>query len=520
MARKPLSSGALLLCLLLSAAPLSGLEKTIELGKEALWTDMMSLDGVTPIPGKWGFQDLTLSGGAYGLDSATELLLHFDGRASSDATGAYGFQGDSPALSAFQPAIGAASAAFTGARQGAALRGAPGGMFSPGAVWGDFTIEFWLSPANLADAEEVLGWTGMDRAAAGTDRAAAGTGAAADGLLDQSIRCFIRDRRLVWDFANVFQLPGTGRVPVRLAGTRQLLPRAWHHHLLRFDSREGLLEYLIDGVPEAITHVTDTGAETGSVAVPVLGTAHSGPLVIGAGFTGLLDELRISRRAVDDPVLSRFLGKTGVAVSRIIDLGYSSTRIVRIETVDSTPADSGIEFSYQAADTWGGRKLLKSDTDWVPFSPGTDFRDTVKSRYIQLRVELYPDGTRTQSPRLSSLRVVYEPNLPPAPPAGLVATPGNGKVTLTWRKVNDLDVKGYLVFYGTSPRNYLGTDSARGPSPIDAGSATTIEIGGLDNGSLYYFAIAAYDDSQPRQQSAFSAEVSARPSRIYPEGRQ
>jgi len=505
MARKPYSSGALLLCFLLSAAMTSGLEKTIELGKDALWADMMILDGVIPLSGKWGFQDLALSGGAYTADSATELLLHFDARASTDATGAYAFRGDGPVISASMPAMGPASAAFTGVRQGVVLSGAAGSMFSAGAAWEDFTIEFWLSPANLADGQEVLGWTGSDRAANGSSE-----------LLGQGIRCFIQDRKLVWDFQNVFRLPGAGRVPVRLVGTRQLLPRAWHHHLLRFDSRDGLLEYLLDGIPEAIAHVTDTGRETGSIAAPVLGAARSGPLVIGAGYTGFLDELRISRRAVEDPVLSRFLGKTGVAISRIIDLGYSSTRIARIETADSTPSDSGIEFSYQASDTWGGRKLLKSDTDWVPFVPGTDFGETVKSRYVQLRVELFPDGTRMQSPRLSSLRVVYEPNLPPAAPAGLMATPGNGKVTLTWRKVNDLDVKGYLVFYGTSPRAYLGTGAAPGPSPIDAGSATTLEISGLDNGSLYYFAIAAYDDSQPRQQSEFSAEVSARPSRIYP----
>jgi hypothetical protein len=509
MARKPYSSGALLVCFLLAAVCAPGLEKTIELGKDALWADMLSLDGLTPLAGKWGFRDLALSGGAYAADSATELLLHFDSRASGDAMGAYTFQGDGPVLSAAMPAMGTASAAFTGSRQGVTLSGGPASMFSPGSVWGDFTIEFWLSPATLADGEEVLDWAGSDRAAAN-----------GSGMTAQSIRCVIRDRRLVWDFAYVFRLPGAGRIPVQLAGTRQLLPRTWHHHLLRFDSREGLLEYLIDGVPEAISHVTDTGAETGSVAVAVLGSAHSGPLVIGSGYTGFLDEFRISHRAVDDPVLSRFLGKTGVAVSRIIDLGYSATRIARIESVDSTPGDSGIEFSYQASDTWGGRKVLKGDTAWVPFVPGTDFGDTVKSRYIQLRVELFPDGTRTQSPRLSSLRVVYEPNLPPAPPAGVTATPGNGKVTLTWRKVNDLDVKGYLVFYGTSPRNYLGTGAVPGPSPIDAGLATTIEIGGLDNGSLYYFAVAAYDDSQPRQQSAFSAEVSARPSRIYPESKQ
>ncbi len=452
----------LLVCLLASVVSTSALEKTIELGRDALWKDMMSLDGVTAIPGRWGLHDLALSGGAYAVDPATEMLLHFDAPAATDATGTYTLQGDGPLFSTAQGTVGSASAAFTGARQGVSLKGALGSMFSTGQVWGDFTIEFWLYPANLSDGEEVLSWTGADR------------GASSSQLVTQEVRCFIRDRRLQWDFSNLFKLPGADRIPVTLAGTRQLLPRVWHHHLLRFDSRLGLLEYHIDGLPEAITHVTDTGREAGSVAVPVIGAAFSGPIRLGAGFTGYLSELRISRRFVDDAVISRFLGKTGVAISRVIDLGYSSTRVVRIETVDSLPSDSGIDFSYQVSDTWSGRKELKSDTDWVPFIPGTDFGDSVKARYIQLRVELYPDGTRTHSPRLSSLKVVYEPNLPPTAPAGLVATAGNGKVTLTWRKVNDLSVKGYLVYYGTSPRNYLGTGAAPGPSPIDAGAATTL----------------------------------------------
>ncbi len=76
-------------------------------------------------------------------------------------------------------------------------------------------------------------------------------------------------------------------------------------------------------------------------------------------------------------------------------------------------------------------------------------------------------------------------------------------------------MKGYLVYYGAAPHNFLGTGAAQGESPIDAGTATTIVIDGLDNGSLYYFAVTAYDSSVPRQQSEFGAEVSARPSRIY-----
>ena len=139
----------------------------------------------------------------------------------------------------------------------------------------------------------------------------------------------------------------------------------------------------------------------------------------------------------------------------------------------------------------------------------------MRGRYVQVMVELFPDGTRTRTPRVSSIRIVYEPNVPPVPPAGLTASAGNASVTLSWRKSTEPGVKGYMVYYGGAPHTYLGTGASPGDSPIDVGEATRIEIGGLANGSLYYFAVVAYDSSQPRQQSAFSTEVSARPSRIY-----
>jgi hypothetical protein len=506
MARKQLAPGGLLLCLLLAAAPLSGLEKTIELGKESLWSRMTAMDGVTALPGRWGFNDLLLGSSAYTPDSSTEFLLHFDSASPSEAAGEYALADGTPAVSLSVSAIGSGSAAFTGNRQGVSWQAPAGGMFSIAAVWQDFTIEFWMYPATLGDGETLISWTGSAR-----------DGASA-GRLNQAFLCFIRDRRLVWDFQNLFTLPSAPapqRIPVTLTGSRQLLPRTWHHHLLRFDSRTGLLEYQLDGAPEAIVHVTDTGSENGSVAVPVTGTAFAGPVQLGAGFTGFLDELRVSRRFVTDPVLTRFLGRTGTAVSAIIDLGWSSTRVTRIDAVIITPSDSGVQFFYQAAEVWNGRRLLKGDTDWIPFTPGADLRDSVKTRYIQLRVEMFPDGTRTKSPRLSSLAIVYEPNLPPAPPAGVTAAAGNGKVTLTWRKANDLNVKGYLVYYGGAPHTYLGTGARPGDSPVDAGAATSVVIESLDNGASYYFAVTAYDDSTPRQQSSFSPEVSARPSRIY-----
>jgi hypothetical protein len=130
--------------------------------------------------------------------------------------------------------------------------------------------------------------------------------------------------------------------------------------------------------------------------------------------------------------------------------------------------------------------------------------------------ELFPDGRRTQAPTLSSIRIVYEPHLPPLAPVTLVAAPGNGKVSLSWRRVDDPEVKGYEVYYGTSPGSYFGEGAAQGASPLDAGNVTTMEITGLENGSLYYFSVCAYSGTDPRQRSAFSAEVGARPSRLEP----
>jgi hypothetical protein len=510
MARKQCRARALILCFLLLAGAATALEKTIEIGKDNSWKDtVLSLDGVTAVPGRWGFSDLVLAAGEYVPDSATELLLHFDAPAAADETRAYTLSGQGPVISSSVTAMGQASAAFTGRRQGISFTVPPQGMFGPGAVWGDFTIEFWLYPATLSDGETVMSWTGFARE---------GTPAAQVG---QVIRCFVRDRKLTWDFADIFALPGGQRLSLTLAGTRQLLPRAWHHHLLRFKAREGLLEYSLDGVPEALTHATDTGSETGSIAVPVLGSAYAGPLVIGAGLTGFLDEVRVSRRFVEDASRGRFSGKAGSVTTTVIDLGSSSARVIRVDSAAATPGDTGVAWFYLASNTWNRRQLLGTGAaggaapDWIPFTPGTDFKDTLKTRYLQIRVELYPDGARTRTPRLSSLSVVYEASILPPPPAGLVATPGNGRVTLAWRAVNTLDVKGYLVYYGGSPRNYLGTGAVQGDSPLDAGTATTITIEGLENGSLYSFAVTAYDGSEPRQQSEFSPEVSARPSRMY-----
>jgi hypothetical protein len=473
------------------------MDRELVLGREDAWGELARTENLMLKPGLGDTLDLYLAEDEYAATPQTDLLLHFDQEPAVDSSGHYRPTGGKALIAAEVSALGPASGGFTGDSRGLELAPLPGALFFRAARWGDFTIEFWLRPTLLNDGEQVLGWIGS-RFRDGRSTA-------------QELRCTVRKRRLAWEFMNFFTAPGdTARLGLRLEGLTPLLPRVWHHHLLRFDSASGLLEYLVDGVPEAVTYARDT--DRGEALLPYTGEADSAPLALGRGLVGFLDELRISRAFVQDPVLSRYAGRSGSAESRPLDLGYSGTRVRRIDAAYQAEADSGVFFYYRVADRLAAEDL---EGHWRQFRPGEDLPEA-HGRFIQLRAELYPDGRRLVSPRLSDLRVVYVPDLPPAPPSAVLATAGNGTVRLRWSPVREDDVRGYLIYYGNAPGNYHGTDGDRGPSPIDAGPASEFNLGGLKNGSLYYFAVVAYDSTDPPHRSGFSREVSARPSGAFP----
>ncbi len=60
-----------------------------------------------------------------------------------------------------------------------------------------------------------------------------------------------------------------------------------------------------------------------------------------------------------------------------------------------------------------------------------------------------------------------------------------GQATLTWNASSSTAVIGYRVYYGTSSGRYTQN--------IDAGNVTTVTVGNLTDGQIYYFAAKAYD---------------------------
>ena len=74
-----------------------------------------------------------------------------------------------------------------------------------------------------------------------------------------------------------------------------------------------------------------------------------------------------------------------------------------------------------------------------------------------------------------------------------------GELILSWDPNNEFDLAGYKVHYGTSSRNYSNS--------IDIGNYTTYTLRNLTDGTRYFIAVTAYDDS--RNESDYSEEVNA-----------
>ena len=493
-------------------------EKSIVLGGEARWNIAEHRLGVIEIPGLRPHPVLTLcsaaAGGSFSRGSSLDLYLSFnEGARVRDNTGRYRVT----ALPEFQ----IADARFARTGSGAALfAGSPlviepqsrNALFSPGHIK-DFTIEFWLHPFNLGNGDIILSWA-----------------ASKNNNAIQRIQTTAFRNRLQWSFVNFFSSANGVYRNIELSGSTPIVPRTWSHHLIRFDAKTGMIEYLVNGNSEAIVYATPTGRESGEVYTPVIGS--NGAFLLGERFTGMMNEFKIHNAFASRDLLDRYAPAGGRIETRAIDLGCSSSAVLRVNASGGRAAngraavrsnmgnefrengrfhfsdDSEMNFSIRFSDNpW-----LFDESPWINFIPGMPIAVNTRGRYVQLAVDFFPSADGYSSPFLSELRVVYAPGRPPLPPRNLTATAVDGGVILSWRSSPSANVSGYMVYYSSVRGELFGTHAALGASPIDVGNTTSILIDGLRNGTLYYFRVAAYEDtSNTRIVGDFSREVTARP---------
>ena len=259
--------------------------------------------------------------------------------------------------------------------------------------------------------------------------------------------------------------------------------------------------------------------------------------IAAPGHTALV---QTDRTALNLPELAKFPRSGGRIETRAVDLGQPDSSVLRIEASGGllSPASTGrmaVRNTYTGRGNFrfadasavqffirAGNERFRFDTiPWTPIIPGQAIPASIQGRYVQIAAAFYPSGDSSTSPYLEELRIIYNKNEPPHPPSLVTARALDGAVELSWRRSPDENVRGYLIYYGTSSGVYFGqgahSGNSSGNSPIDAGNRTSLRIDGLRNGTLYFFAVVAYSGNGSNlsnlHQGHFSREVNARPLR-------
>ena len=538
----------ILYLLILVSGSLYGAEiNTVILGGSATWESAVSRRNVIEVPSLRPHRVLTLDAANNHTNiahqhSSLDLSISFnetEPRHFRDSLNRYRLTAS--------PELQAVDRRFARAGTGAALfggtRNAPNSgplvvqpqsrnaLFAAGNHVRDFSLEFWLYPLNMENGEEVLLWT-SSRRIPGQARGvmAAQIGGRTD-IAFQRITSEVTRNRLQWSFTNFFVSPdGTSHINITLTGTTPIVPRTWSHHLIRFDSNTGMLEYLVNGRTEAIAYATSSGREGGNVYTPIIG--ENGSFILGRGYKGIMDEFNLHSAFIDRSSFHRYAPLGGRIETRPIDLGAGNRGVIRVDarggrasiqsnrTINEFRENGRFRFHDDSEMNFfirfSNNPFLWDDNDWVAFTPGLDIPRWLSGRYVQIAVEFFPSADGETSPYLEELRIVYMPNDPPLAPRNLAAMAVDGGVYLRWRSSPGQNRTGYLVFYGTESGVYFGQHSFLGPSPIDVGNRNSIFIDGLRNGTLYFFTVVAYDHRDSaglsgRQMGDFSREVTARP---------
>jgi hypothetical protein len=515
-------------------------EKTLVLGGASGWDRVGELSGVSEAAGVRPHTVLALSS-AKGTESLTlDMAISFDEGSEGafrDSTGRYTVSSSQALAPAgrLRARIGEGAALFSG-RTGNGQAGFPDdeplvvaprdkdALLASGKTLRDFSMEFWLYPFHAENGEQILSWT------------AARTSAQGQGVF-QRIQCSVSDNRLRWTFQDFFTSPGDGnRISLSLSSSQALVPQTWSHHLIRFDSDTGMLEYLVNGRGESIAYASPSGREGGEVYLPIAG--NEGRLVLGSRFSGLMDEFRVYGNFAE-ALLTKYPPGGGYFISEPVNLGVTNSSILKIDiaagrfSVDGNTAGgivrnvfagfnppgfsdhSALHCFVRAADTpylWTGGSPGSPSSSWIPFEPGSAL--DLRGRWVQVALRLYPSGDGETTPYVDEIRIQYLADDAPPPPAWVRLQARDGAVDISWRPSSASDTAGYLVYYGSNSGEYFGNDAILGVSPIDVGRRTSVRVDGLENGRLYFFAVAAYDEAM--HIGEFSRETAARPLRMVP----
>ncbi len=476
--------------------------KQIVLGGKGGWPDFQYSENVTTGKGRFGYDCVELATNSFVFDDYTDLLIDFENPVNPISAGYYDIASNNLKISS--DSLLEKSAGLSRNIGGLSVTGKPGTFFGSEGLMGSFSIEFWLYPSLAENGEVIVNWESSKNVRG--------------RLIYQLINCLFDGGKLNWTIANLFDSYAgpNGDGEIHLKGSSTIIPDSWSYHALSYDCETGILEYLVNGVTEDLIYITSNGKESGEIALVVMGTPSTVELC--KEYTGKIDEVRILRRPYTPPDYqsaenagrlghSQYLPGGGRFVTRPIMVSTGST-LNKLVAEMSVPSQTAVCYYVRSGENFYGWN--EEYPEWKPVESDEELSG-ITGLYFQVMAELMPDGNCDQTPSITSITLDFTELPEPLPPFVVKAVAGNGSVTVSWNYSVDDTAGGYYLYYGTRPGEYLGRVAIEGESPINVGNTTSFTVTGLENGKIYYFAIAAWSAYDMRVVGNLSKEVFARP---------
>lgn len=481
-------------------------ESTFILGGKTGWNSVIDRRNVTTTSGRYGLQALKIADTGGIITNETDLFFDFETSSAIDLTGNYEVLFDTSIKSTNNPIRGKSFAYFDEVSDGMKISGLENSMLGSTGITGSFTIGFWLNPYIADNGEIILFWDSSRDLANYT--------------IYQMLYAEIQNSVVMWNFSNIFDFAKDkmeledlvdSNKDIILKGRSTLIPKKWAYHQVSFDEITGLLEYTVNGVVEDLCYVTTTGEEWGEVCLPNLGLPTN--LDIAPSFFGGMDDFTLTKATVSEPdYLEKYVSTGGRFVTPQLCLDECGATVKSVDLVDTVPSQTLVEYFIRSAEdcyNW-----TEDFPEWKPFNKNEELN--IDGTFFQIAADLYPDGSGALSPSVTEIKINYSAEELPIPPYRLEAIPGNECVTLKWKNSNGTgngEIFGYNIYYGEKPGEYLGVTAINGSSPIKVfTSDCTYTINGLKNGQIYYFAVSAFSQKNPKLEGTLSSEVYARPS--------
>lgn len=475
--------------------------ETYKFGGTKGWSEVQTRNGVTTGKGRFGNESLELASTYNSFSNETDLLLQFENGKIEDITGNYSIVENNLFVTK-KSKLGKGAAQSRSKQGGITLSGNDGSFFSTEGPAGSFIIEFWLCPSVVENGEIIMNWR--------SSRKLYGE------IMYQSVTISFHQNKMLCTFSNIFEGWLENNGIITLSGQSQIVPGKWTHHLISYEEDTGELCYKADGSLNDIKFITSTGHEGGTIYQAVLGVGAD--YEICPKYTGLIDEVKIIRsyekfseelKAEGDIMNAtrKYRSRGGRIESNPI-LTKNGTIMNSLTADTFIPNEAAIQLYIRGGDNYFS--WTEDYPEWIPVKSGEKI-DGLSGLYFQIAADLFPSGDGKQTPSITEITLDYTTLPEPQPPYKISAEKGDGEVTLSWSYSVDDTAGGYFIYYGTTPGEYLGSMAAEGASPINAGNKTRFTVTGLENGTIYYFAVSAWSKIDSRISGPLSKEVFARP---------